>query len=47
VADAAVRWCTDEDAWRAASLAGQEHVGRHHRREAVVAAYRSLYERLS
>jgi glycosyltransferase involved in cell wall biosynthesis len=47
VADAVVRYCTDDAAWCAASLAGQAHVGRHHRRADVVAAYRSLYERLA
>jgi glycosyltransferase involved in cell wall biosynthesis len=47
IAEAVVRYCTDEGAWRAASIAGQDHVGRHHRRDDVIAAYRGLYERLA
>ncbi|MCU1487782.1 MAG: hypothetical protein JWN67_4528 [Actinomycetia bacterium] len=47
VADAVLRFCTDEAAWRAASAAGQAHVDEHHRRDDVIAAYRAIYERLS
>jgi glycosyltransferase involved in cell wall biosynthesis len=47
LADAVVGCCTDAGTWLARSRAGQAHVAAHHRRDEVVATYRSLYERLA